>query len=216
MTGARCAALIANTDEYYRIALHSILRSQLGFSRVVESNSLDEALERLVVSSGISLAVFDLSVPGIHSPMNLRALRESFPDLRIAVVSESPARQDILDTLEAGIHGYIPKDLGVAGLTTALNVVLNGDLYVPPVLSEIALPQEQRSPSPGDAEALAALTRRQRDVLQLLVQGKSNKEIARALNLGQGTVKVHLAALFRTMNVRTRSAAAAKGVKLFK
>ncbi|HEX2136828.1 MAG TPA: response regulator transcription factor [Microvirga sp.] len=210
-------ALVADDDEFFRVALSTILTKQLGFSKVIETASLDEALDRLAEPSKVSVALFDLAMPGVQSPANLRAVRECFPSTIVAVVSGSSRRRDILLALEAGVHGYIPKSLGITELANALRTILGGTIYVPSSLAE--LPTDDQSTEAG-FDALSSrggplsLTPRQRDVLQLLVQGKSNKEIARALKLGEGTVKVHMAALFRTLDVSTRSAAAVAGAKL--
>jgi len=220
MVAGRPSALIADDDEFFRAALSAILTKQLGFATVFEAASLDEALEELGTQPGISAAFFDLAMPGVQSPANLKAVRECFPGTRMAVVSASNGRQDILLALEAGVHGYVPKSLGIKDLTAALRTILAGAIYVPPSLADLPASSDESAPplQPGsgsnNSAAAIGLTARQRGVLALLVEGKSNKEIARTLTLGEGTVKVHVAALFRNLGVRTRSGAAAAGVRL--
>ena len=218
MKAQKKIALIADDDEFFRMALATILTSKLKFAEVVQAASLDEGVEKLSARNDISLALFDLAMPGMESPANLRAVRDCFETLRVAVVSSSKNRQDILSALEAGVHGYVPKGLGVADLAHSLQLIVDGVIYVPPSIADLPA-QEQPAPSrevpaaPPRA-ALATLTPRQRGVLELLVQGKSNKAIARDLDLGEGTVKVHMAALFRSLGVRTRTAAAVSGGRL--
>ena len=218
MKAQKKIALIADDDEFFRMALATILTSKLKFAEVVQAASLDEGVEKLSARNDVSLALFDLAMPGMESPANLRAVRDCFEALRVAVVSSSKNRQDILSALEAGVHGYVPKGLGVADLAHALQLIVDGVIYVPPSIADLPA-QEQPAPSrevaaaPPNA-ALATLTPRQRGVLELLVQGKSNKAIARDLDLGEGTVKVHMAALFRSLGVRTRTAAAVAGGRL--
>jgi DNA-binding NarL/FixJ family response regulator len=212
-------ALIADDDEFFRMALVTILRSRLGFTDVVETASLDEALDQLANIQDISVALFDLAMPGMESAASLAAVREGFPDIRVAVVSGSTRRQDILMALEAGVHGYVPKGLGAAELSQALRMVLDGSIYVPPSLADVPRSpgESSRAPERGGPkpdEANLSLTPRQRDVLLLIVEGRSNKEIARSLNLGEGTVKIHLAALFRNLGVSTRAGVAATGARL--
>ena len=116
------------------------------------------------------------------------------------------------------MHGYVPKGLGVADLAHALQLIVDGVIYVPPSIANLPSPRSRRRHRarrrPAPKSALATLTPRQRGVLALLVQGKSNKAIARDLDLGEGTVKVHMAALFRSLGVRTRTAAAVAGGRL--
>jgi DNA-binding NarL/FixJ family response regulator len=211
-------ALIADDDEFFRMALATILTDKLQFSEVVQASSLDEAVDKLSSRSDISLALFDLAMPGMASPANLRAVRECFETLRVAVVSSSKSRQDILSALEAGVHGYVPKGLGISELVHALQLINDGVIYVPSSIATLPSGEEQAGAfhkvALAPRSALAILTPRQRGVLALLVEGKSNKAIARDLNLGEGTVKVHMAALFRSLGVASRTAAAVAGGQL--
>lgn len=212
-------ALIADDDEFFRMALSTILTSKLQFTEVVQAASLDEAVEKLSGRGDISLALFDLGMPGMESPASLRAVRDCFKTLLVAVVSSSKNRQNILSALEAGVHGYVPKGLGVVQLARALQLIVDGVIYVPPSIAILPpaaqdQPAASREPVSTSRSALATLTPRQRGVLALLVEGKSNKAIARNLDLGEGTVKVHMAALFRSLGVNTRTAAAVAGGRL--
>ncbi|WP_043750472.1 LuxR C-terminal-related transcriptional regulator [Methylobacterium nodulans] len=215
-------ALIADDDEFFRLAMVAILSRSLGFGEVVETGSLDAALDQLAQrASGITLALFDLAMPGMEGPGSLSAVRECFPWVKVAVVSGSSERHKILAALEVGVHGYVPKGLGSSELTRAVGMILEGQIYVPPSLA--VLDGRSRSTARPASEAAEGglrggrsveLTPRQRDVLALLVEGKSNKEIARQLQLGEGTVKVHMAALLRSLGVQNRAAAAVVGARL--
>jgi DNA-binding NarL/FixJ family response regulator len=221
MTDVRQVALVADDDEFFRMAISSILLDRLGVAEVVEVGSLDEAMDRLGERTDITIALFDLAMPGMHGPANIGAVRETFPDILTAVVSASRRREDILTTLAAGAHGYVTKGIGVEDLTHALRTILSGAIYVPPMLAKLSA-NDSADPTGqfwgpekrAAADVLSRLTPRQRDVLELLVKGKSNKEIARDLDLGEGTVKIHLAALFRNLNVRNRATAAVAGAQL--
>jgi len=214
MDDLRRAALIADDDEYFRIAIKSILIGRLGLSKVIETASFDEALERMDEErESVGIGLFDLSMPGMDSAANLRTVRELFPDVRVAVVSASRRRTDILMALEAGVHGYMPKTMGVENLAGAIRSIMDGAIYVPPLLAELP-PDDGSARSFPPTAALPHLTPRQREVLTLLVDGRSNKEIARSLDLGEGTVKIHLAALFRNLGVPNRAAAAVLGSRI--
>ncbi|WP_243373427.1 LuxR C-terminal-related transcriptional regulator [Microvirga solisilvae] len=221
--------LVADDDAYFRMAVGAILVRQFGFSEIIEAGSLDEALERLGESPNIGAALFDLSMPGMGTPTNLRAVRECSPETKVAVISASNNRRNILLALEAGVHGYMLKSLSITDLAAALQIIFDGGIYVPPSLADISsmavetsddiskvsvekveLPAASLEPEAGP---MSPLTPRQQDVLDLLVQGKTNKEIALALRLGEGTVKIHMAAIFRYFGVNNRAAAAVAGAR---
>lgn len=206
------AALIADDDEFFRMALRVILTERLGFSEVIEASSLDDAVECLSARDDVALALFDLAMPGMKSAASLRAVREGFGDLKIAVISGSRRRDDVLLALTNGVHGYVPKSIGASNIRHALALVMDGLVYVPQLITELGS-EEPAQPAVASQGALDDLTPRQREVLSLLVQGKSNKEIARILDLGEGTVKVHMSALFRSLGTSSRSAAAAVGAQ---
>lgn len=204
-------AVIADDHGMYRMGLSFTLKDRLGFDGVEEAASLDEALAKLGDAGDIALALFDLSMPGMQSAASLAAVRECYPDLPIAVVSGSENRADVLAALAAGVNGFVPKGLRDDDLVAALETILSGAIYVPSSLAQAGGATEPAAPAAID---LARLTPRQRDVLGLLVEGRSNKEIARALDLGHGTVKIHLAAVFRHLGVSNRAAAAAVAAPL--
>jgi len=217
-TGGR-VGLIADDDSYFRVAASAILAQHFGFSEIAEVSSFDEALEYLGEAEETAIALFGSSMTGIKTPTNLRALREYFPKTRIVLISPLDARRDILSALEAGVHGYILKSSPITELVKALNIVFDGGIYVPPCLADISSSKEDDAAAQTQEHSQASepvakppaptnsLTSRQKDVLDLLVQGKTNKEIAVALNLGEGTVKIHMAAILRYFGVNNRAAA---------
>ncbi|MGE7417077.1 response regulator [Methylobacterium tarhaniae] len=214
-------ALIADDDDFFRLAVVAILTRSFGFAEVVETGSLDAALDQLSTRRGaVTLALFDLAMPGMEGPGSLSAVRECFPSVKVAVVSASTERNKILTALEVGVHGYIPKGIGSAELTRAVGMILDGQIFVPASLAVLdgAGPRPALEIRPagldGRQPRIPDLTPRQRDVLALLVEGRSNKEIARRLQLGEGTVKVHMAALLRSLGVQNRAAAAVVGARL--
>jgi DNA-binding NarL/FixJ family response regulator len=211
-------ALTADDDEFFRMALKSILTTKLGFDDVIEAGSFDDALEKLAETPEILLALFDLQMPGIKSAANLQVVRESFPNIRVAVVAGSQHRHDVMAALNAGVHGYVPKSLGPTELAQALGLILQGTIFIPSSLAELTQDGEEtfdaRLPSFATPTQAPSLTPRQLQVLKLLIEGQSNKEIARSLTLGQGTVKIHMAALFRNLGVPNRASAAVAGARI--
>ncbi len=200
-------AVVADDDPFFRLALASVLADHFGIGRVHEAASLDDALETLAETPSVDLALFDLAMPGMASPASLAAVRECHPDVTAAVVSNSVRREDVFQALRAGVHGYVPKATSVEALVEALRMIRDGFVYVPAFVTRIDDAPER--PSRAAPEPIRCLTPRQRQVLDLIAAGQSNKEIARTLSLGEGTVKIHVTALLRVLGVPNRAAAAA-------
>jgi DNA-binding NarL/FixJ family response regulator len=163
----------------------------------------------------VALAIVDLRMPGLSSPKDVARVRLLSPDTRVVVLSASDAREDILEALEAGVHGYIVKTQHPDQLIDRLRYVLSGEIYVPATLAELPVDSaEERGTGAGARLAAPALSDRQRQVLEGLVEGKSNKEIAKALNVAEGTVKAHLSVLFKILGAGNRAHAAALAKQL--
>lgn len=215
----RGKALVADDHGLYRTGLSFLLRDQLGFSEIVEVSGFDEALDQLALIRGVDLALFDLSMPGMGGPDSLVIVRETYPALRVAVVSASEERTDVLATVAAGLAGFIPKSLPDDEIVAALESVLADNVYVPSFMAHPApgLRFVPAAPLPRHTPALRLedLTPRQRDVLECVLKGLSNKEIARHLDIAEGTVKIHLSALFAQLGARNRTDLAARSQALF-
>ncbi len=144
-----------------------------------------------------TLALIDLTMPGSQGYEHLIETVNSLPGVPVIVISgsEDPALMRAL--LMLGVQGFIPKAYSPDVMLSAVRLVLSGGVYVPPMLLlEPAASLEER--------LRKLLTERQIDVLRSLSQGKPNKVIARDLGISEGTVKIHLAAIFRALNVRNR------------
>ncbi len=200
-------ALIADDHELFRSGLRQLLVDALGAVEVREAETLDQAIESLTNEGAGDIVLVDLRMPGMSGAEALSALRDGFPEAKVAVVSALEGRADIIAALGAGVHGYIPKSLPSAEIANAIKTILEGGIYVPPALGR----REPDTVSKHN-ESLEAdkLTSRQREVLAELLKGRASKEIARTLNIAEGTVKIHLAAIYRALGVRTRAEAIAK------
>jgi len=184
--------------------------------------SVDELLAG--ANDDLDLALIDLNMPGADGQAHIDEIRRRHPAVPVIVLSgyEDPAI--MRSALERGVLGFIPKAYSPEVMLSAVRLVLAGGVYVPPMMLT-ALPPgivAGVAPQAGGAEALArnggggnqtlehlrsVLTERQVEVLQLLSQGKPNKLIGRSLGISEGTVKIHLAAIFRALNVRNRTEA---------
>ena len=156
------------------------------------------------------LVLLDLNMPGADAFTSLRDLLSRHPTLPVVVLSASEEVSDMRSALDAGAMGYISKRESSNILLSALRLVLAGGIYVPPSLMR----GYQETSNTIKTESHAALTPRQLEVLRELVNGRANKEIGQQLNMSEATVKAHVTAIFRNLNVSNRTQAALAAEKL--
>lgn len=209
-------AIVADDHEIFCSALGELLKKEFGFKQVLLASSLDEVIECLGQNPRISFACLDLSMPGVDGAASLHGIREIYPKTTIAVVTASERREDILAALGAGVHGFVPKSLGIQEVSRALRSILSGQIYVPAALAAASVRDlsEEHTVTLRDVSSVGYLSPRQSDVLRLMAQGLSNKEIARSLRLAEGTVKVHVNALYRALGAHNRVSAVAAMARL--
>lgn len=206
--------LIADDHELVRIALQHALRPLANEVQVLmadDAASTEAALAgRTATDQTVQVAMIDWRMPGVSGVAWFRALIAAHPATRVVVMSgvEDPAM--VRDLLAAGAAGFIPKTDSAAVILHAIRLVLAGGTYAPVRLlspdtasGNTQTPSARQAPRPG----LDTLTGRQLDVLRLLAKGMPNKLIARELGLSEGTVKVHILAIFRALSVNNRTEA---------
>lgn len=207
MADTRDGVLIADSHRLCRGGLMSIMSTELALPMVIGVDDFAGALTELDRNPAIGLLMVDCRLPGMGGLEGLRRIRLHRPNLRVVVMAWHQDRAEAFEALSAGAHGYVPKDLPSSEMVQALQTVLSGQIYVPSIISDVSLRGASMMHDGGDHDG--ELTIRQREVLTHLAAGLSNKEIARALNIAEGTVKVHITAAFRTLHVHNRVGAAA-------
>jgi DNA-binding NarL/FixJ family response regulator len=210
--------LVVDDHALIRDAMHGVLRDLAPDAAVVEAADGEQALKLVGDDSDIELVLLDLTLPD-HDGLDLLAkLRKTRPALAVVVLSAQNDRSNVVRALELGAQGFIPKNAGREIILGALRLVLAGGIYIPPEIlaREQAVPESPSGAASGPGADLG-LTGRQRDVLALVMQGKSNKAICRALELAEPTVKNHVTAILRALKVSNRTeavvAARARGEK---
>ncbi|GHU03767.1 DNA-binding response regulator [Alphaproteobacteria bacterium] len=211
--------LIADDHELFREGLRHVLQQLDEDIVIIEASDYHQTISLVEKDPGVNILLLDLSMPGMPWTEGLRLLRQKLPaDSPVIVLSASDDRAHVSQAVNLGAAGFIPKTSSSRVMLSALKLVLSGGVYLPPTLldrrdSDLQEHATARLPQDG---AASFLTPRQREVLVLLGQGKSNKEIARVLNLAEGTVKLHVTAILKALNVnnRTRAVVAASQMGL--
>jgi DNA-binding NarL/FixJ family response regulator len=177
---------------------------------VYEAGGLPEVLTLLEKLGSVDLLVLDLRMPGMDGLEGLRQVRQSHPEIPTVILSSMVDRDQMLESINLGAAGYIPKHLSGAAMISALRLVLSGERFLP---SMLLAPEQQDQPAASQSGA-SKLTPREREVLALLREGLPNKVIANRLSLSEVTVKSHLFSIFRKLGVQNRVQAARRLVEL--
>ena len=198
--------LIVDDHALFRDGLSLLLSSLADNVLVIEAVDSVSAFEALSKHPDIDFMLLDLNIPGKDGFYVLEAMNKEYPTVPVAVLSASARQEDVDRVMETSAVGYIHKNTPSKLLLGAVQLMLAGGLYTPPIatLSEVTV----------NANSEVAITGRQLEVLALLVGGDSNKQIAEKLGIAEATIKMHVTAIFKALNVKNRTQAALAGQAL--
>jgi two-component system response regulator NreC len=202
MKAETTTAMLVDDHAVVRAGIRLLLDSQTSMSVVAEASSAEEALQ-VSLDRDPDLIVTDLTMDGLRGAAVIEAFAERFPNARILVLSMVDSPSDVRRAIDAGARGYMLKGAAAAELPDAIARIMNGERYVQPALGAM-LAGKARTTS-NHADPVAALTEREREVLDLLVLGHTNVEIASLLFLSPRTVETHRASIQRKLGVKSRA-----------
>ena len=207
--------LIADDHRLVLDALHCYMTRLDPEIEVTEAYDFPQARDRVLANQSIDLVLLDVNMPGMNGLQGLDAMRECCPDTPVVLLSGAADPALVREALRRGAAGFIPKDLSGKAMLRALELVMSGEIYVPAiVLSDgMTSPGNGACKKPGEEGPLDQLTRREGEVLSLLVEGQSNKQIAQALGLKDITVAFHLKGIFRKLGASNRTEAVIAAVR---
>jgi len=210
--------VVADDHPMIRSSIIDVMQLAYPHAKFAEAGSLSEAEERME-SMAVDLVLLDLLMPGMNGLAGLQGLLERHPKVPVAIVSGSMIENDVSMVLGLGARGYIPKTLKPQVMLDVIRRIMDGETYHPlrcandsngeGVAPETAVSAERR----GMHGLFATLTKREREVLDGVVQGLSNKAIARNIGVQEVTVKVHLKNVFTKLGVTSRTHAVVHALK---
>ncbi len=204
--------LVIDDHVLIRQAMAGVLKKLKRDAVLLEAPNAAEAMQRLAAHADTELILLDLTLPDRDGFAVLGELRERYPRATVVVLSAEQDPEKVRQALGLGARGYIPKSAKADVIINALRLVISGGTYIPPEILAGGLSALPPAPyaaadNPLASPEAAGLTGRQIEVLALIMQGKNNKTICRVLNLAEPTVKNHVTAILRALDVSSRTQA---------
>lgn len=196
--------VVADDHPLFRQGVVQTLTAEDGFSVIGEAGTGEEAF-RLAVEHNPDILLLDIGMPGAGGIATVEQVAAACPLTRVLMLTVSENPDDLMQALKAGARGYVLKGVSSSGLVSAIQAVTAGEVFVTPVLASTIL-YEMTHDEPGDP--LDELTERERQVLQLLGEGLTNREIGERLYLAEKTVKHYMTSVLQKLHVRSRVEAA--------
>lgn len=210
--------LLADDHILFREGMCHVLQQLPEAIEILEAGNFPDSLKLAEQHPELDLALLDLNMPGSEGPISIRFFHNHYPHIPVVVVSGEEGRGYMEKVMNYGAMGFVSKSSTAAVMLSALNLVLSGGVYVPPEMMRQHSVVTGATPEAVDRRSLHTneygLTSRQMEVLGHLAAGMSNKEIAEKIHLAEGTVKIHVAAIYQTLRVNSRMEAVRVAEKL--
>lgn len=206
--------LLVDDHALFRDGMHHVLRQLDKQAEILDANNLHDALVAVECNNDLDLVLLDLNMPDSDGLTSVKLFHARYPQLPVVVVSGTVRRGEIEQVMNSGALGFISKTSSSKVMVQALRMVLDGGIYVPPQLIQNVVADLDKGDRRSWRTNEFGLTVRQVEVLQYLSQGLSNKDIALAIGLAEGTVKIHVAAVFQTLRVNSRLEAVHAGQRI--
>jgi len=203
--------LVVDDHALIRDAMRGVLKELEGGAIVLEAASARQAMDLIPQHPDLALILLDLQLPDRDGIEAMGELRELYPAISVVMLSAFNDRDNVVRALDNGALGFIPKTDSREILLGALRLILAGGIYIPPEIlilgPAMTAASDSTTPAKRPSPAELGLTARQVDVLALMMEGKNNKLICRALELAEPTVKNHVSAILKALGVTNRTEA---------
>jgi two-component system response regulator DevR len=204
--------ILVDDHEVVRLGLKSLLEQHPQFDVVGEAGSAREALEQ-VASHKPDVVVMDIRLPGTSGIEACEQIVNQFPNTKVIMLTSYAEDEMLFSAIRAGASGYILKQIGSEDLVKAIESVGRGEALLDPAVTQRVFQEVRRAVKEEEASAFSHLSQQEKHVLLLVSEGKTNREIAKSLFLGEGTVRNYVSSILSKLSVNNRAEAAAYAVQ---
>lgn len=204
--------LLVDDHEVVRLGLKSLLEHNDQFEVVAEAGTAKEAVAQ-VEKYHPDVVLMDIRLPGASGIEACEEITSRWPDVRVVILTSYAEDEMLFSAIRAGASGYVLKQIGAEGLITAIEAACRGEALLDPAVTQRVFQEVRRAVKEEEAAAFANLSQQEKHVLALVSEGKTNREIAAALYLGEGTVRNYVSSILSKLGVSNRAEAAAYAVE---
>jgi two-component system, NarL family, response regulator DevR len=209
---AKQRILLVDDHEVVRVGLKALLERHPNFEVVAEAATAREAIEGVEAFSP-DVVVMDIRLPGGSGIEVCEEIVEKYPDSKVIMLTSYAEDEMLFSAIRAGAAGYVLKQIGGEDLVRAIEAVSRGEALLDPAVTQRIFQEVRKAAKEEEASAFSALTQQEKHVLLLVSEGKTNREIAKALFLGEGTVRNYVSSILSKLGVSNRAEAAAYAVE---
>ncbi|MBU1662209.1 MAG: response regulator transcription factor [Chloroflexi bacterium] len=209
---AKQRILLVDDHEIVRLGLKALLERHPLFEVIAEARTAREAIERVKQYSP-DVVVMDIRIPGGSGIEACEEITKNYPGSKVIMLTSYAEDEMLFSSIRAGASGYVLKQIGGEDLVRAIEAVGRGDALLDPAVTQRIFQEVRKAAKEEEASAFVALTQQERHVLILVSEGKTNREIAKALFLGEGTVRNYVSSILSKLGVSNRAEAAAYAVE---
>lgn len=204
--------LLVDDHEVVRLGLKALLERHPNFEVVGEASSAREAIEK-VATLQPGVVVMDIRLPGTSGIEACEEIIQRFPETKVIMLTSYAEDEMLFSAIRAGASGYILKQIGGEDLVRALEAVGRGEALLDSAVTQRVFQEVRKAVKEEEASAFVHLSQQEKHVLLLVSEGKTNREIAKALFLGEGTVRNYVSSILSKLSVNNRAEAAAYAVE---
>jgi len=209
---AKQRILLVDDHEIVRLGLKALLERQPHFEVVAEASTARDAVEKVEAFSP-DVVVMDIRLPGGSGIEACEEIVERFPNSKVIMLTSYAEDEMLFSAIRAGAAGYVLKQIGGDDLVRAIEAVSRGEALLDPAVTQRIFQEVRKAAKDEEASAFSALTQQEKHVLLLVSEGRTNREIAKALFLGEGTVRNYVSSILSKLGVSNRAEAAAYAVE---